>query len=116
MFGGALWGAWPSAAVARHFAEGYLERISAAAAVSEALIARLAADPAFKVTRVPSGTVAVRLDVVKPADLGAYAARLKARGITVPPPDGGGFWLRLNETLRGASADALATSFRAALA
>jgi threonine aldolase len=115
MFGGALWGAWPHAAVARHYAEGYVGRLRAAVAVAEQLVARLAADPAFKVTRVPSGTSAVRLDLVKSADLAAYAGRLRARGITLPPPDGTGFWLRVNETLRGASAEGLASALRAAL-
>jgi threonine aldolase len=115
MFGGALWGAWPHAAVARHYAEGYLGRLREAASVAEQLLGRLAADPAFKVTRVPNGTSGVRLEVVKSADLPAYAARLRARGITLPPPDGTGFWLRVNETLRGASAATLASAFRAAL-
>jgi threonine aldolase len=115
MFGGALWGAWPHAAVARHYAEGYLDRMKDAVAVGEQLLARLAADPSFKVTRVPNGTTAVRLDLVKAGDLAAYAARMKSRGITLPAADGGGFWLRVNETLRGGSADALAASFRAAL-
>jgi threonine aldolase len=116
MFGGALWGAWPHAAVARHYAEGYAGRLREAVAVSEQLLGRLAADSAFKVTRVPNGTSGVRLDLVKSADLPAYVTRLRARGITLPPPDGTGFWLRVNETLRGASAEALASAFRAALA
>ena len=116
MFGGALWGAWPHAAVAKHYAEGYLDRMKEAVAVSEQLLARLGADHAFKVTRVPGGTTAVRLDIVNPGGLAAYAGRLKRRGIALPAPDAGGFWLRINETLRGASADGLASSFRAALA
>jgi len=33
----------------------------------------------------------------------------------LPPHDDGGFWLRVNETLRGASPDALAAAFRGAL-
>jgi threonine aldolase len=115
MFGGALWGAWPHAAVAAHYADGYLERMKEAVAVSEQLLARLAADPAFKVTRVPNGTTAARLDLAKPGDPAAYAARLKSRGITLPAPDAGGFWLRINETLRGGSADGLAAAFRAGL-
>jgi threonine aldolase len=114
MFGGALWGAWPHAAVASHYAEGYLERLREAVVVAEALLDRLAAEPAFAVTRVPNGTSGVRLDVKTP-DLEAFAARLRERGVTLPPPDGGGFWLRLNETLRGASPEALAAAFRAAL-
>jgi threonine aldolase len=114
-FGGALWGAWPDAAVARHYAEGYVARLREAIAVSEQLFTLLAADPAFAVTRVPNGTSGVRLEV-KTGDLAAYRARLRERGVTLPPPDGNGFWLRVNETLLGASASALVAQFRRALA
>lgn len=114
MFGGALWGAWPHAAVARHYAEGYLERLRDAVAVAEGLFERLAEEPAFGVTRVPNGTSGVRLDV-KTADHEGLRARLRERGVTLPPSDASGFWLRVNETLRGASPDALAAAFGAAL-
>jgi threonine aldolase len=113
-FGGALWGAWPDAAVARHYADGYVARLRDAIAVSEQLLGLLAADSAFVVTRVPNGTSGVRLEV-KTGDLAAYRARLDERGVTLPPPEGNGFWLRVNETLRGASAPALAAHFRRAL-
>jgi len=114
MFGGALWGAWPHAAVARHFVEGYVERLREAVTVAEGLLVRLASEPAFGVTRVPNGTSGVRLDV-KTADPEAFRTRLRQRGIALPPPEGGGFWLRVNETLRGASPEALSNAFRAAL-
>jgi threonine aldolase len=115
MFGGALWGAWTDAALARHYAEGYVARLREAVAVSEQLLTLLASDPGFAVTRVPSGTSGVRLEV-KGDDLAAYRARLRARGITLPPAEGNGFWLRVNETLRGASAQELFGRFRSALA
>jgi threonine aldolase len=114
MFGGALWGAWPHAAVAGHYAEGYLARLREAVAVAEALFARLAASAEFSVVRVENGTSGVRLEVK--ADPAGFRDRLAARGVTLPPPDGGGFWLRVNETLRGSSPEALAAAFRAALA
>lgn len=115
MFGGALWGAWPHAAVASHYAEGYLGRLREAVAVAEDLLGRLATEPSFTVTRVPNGTSGVRLEV-KTRDLEGFRARLRGRGVTLPSPDAGGFWLRLNETLRGASAADLAAAFRASLA
>jgi threonine aldolase len=115
MFGGALWGAWPNAAVARHYADGYLERLREAVQVAEGLLERLATVPGFSITRVPNGTSAVRLDV-KAADLEGFRGRLRARGITLSAPDGSGFWLRINETLKGASPDALAAAFRDSLA
>jgi threonine aldolase len=114
MFGGALSGAWPHAAVARHYAEGYLDRLREAVTVSEALLKGLAADPAFTVTRIPDGTSAARLEV-RTTDLAAFRARLKARGIAIHEPDGGGFWVRTNETLRGHDPEALAGAFRASL-
>jgi threonine aldolase len=115
MFGGALWGAWPHAAIARHYADGYLDRLREAVAVAEALFERLAAEPAFAVVRVENGTSGVRLEV-KGSDPAGFRDRLGARGVTLPPPDTGGFWLRVNETLRGSSPEALAAAFRAALA
>jgi threonine aldolase len=114
MFGGALWGAWPYAAVALHYSEGYLDRLTAAVRVSEDLLKILSSDGRFSIERVSGGTSFFRL-TPKTADLPAYRERLKARGITVPPPEAGGFWLRANETLRGASAGTIADGFRSAL-
>ena len=114
MFGGALWGAWPYAAVARHYAEGYLERLTAAVRVSEALLAGLAGDGRFAVERVPNGTSLFRL-TPRTKDLGAYRERVRVRGISIPAPDASGFWLKVNETLAGASADTLIQAFRSAL-
>ena len=34
---------------------------------------------------------------------------------TVSPPETGAFWVKVNETLRGASSEALAEAFRSAL-
>ena len=114
MFGGALWNAWPYAAVAKHQAEGYLGRLTAAVRVSESLIALLEADPRFGVERVPNGTSLFRLRP-RVADLAAYRERLHGRGVDVSPPEGDGFWLKINETLAGASSEDLAAAFRAAL-
>ena len=88
MFGGALWNAWPYAAVAGHYAEGYLERLTAAVKVSEELIAALAADARFGVERVPNGSSLFRL-TPRVADAAAFRQRLAAKGITIPPGDGG---------------------------
>ncbi len=109
MFGGALWNAWPYAAVASHYADGYLERLTAAVGVAEALLSILSADGRFGVERVPGGTSLVRI-APRVADLAAFRERLRARGVAIAPPDGDGFWLKVNETLRGASAEALSAS------
>lgn len=115
MFGGALWNAWPFATVAAHYADGYLDRLRRAVAVCEELIAALAADPAFEIRRVPNGTSVFFLQP-RGSDPARLRQRLADQGITLPEPQGEGFWLRLNETLAGASAGALAQAFRRALA
>jgi threonine aldolase len=114
MFGGALWEAWPYAAVARHYADGYLERLTAAVRVSEAFIGLLSKDARFAIERVPNGTSAFRM---RPrTDPAAFRERLRTRGITLPAADGDGFWLRVNETVLAApSAEALADAFQSAL-
>ncbi len=115
MFGGALWEAWPYAAVAQHYAAGYLDRLSAAVRESESFIGLLSDEPRFAVERVTNGTSVFRLRL-RAGDPPAFRAGLGRRGIAVPAPDGDGFWLRVNETLLAAdSAAALAAEFKAAL-
>ena len=100
MFGGALWNAWPYAVVARHYAEGYLERLTAAVKRSEELIGSLQKSPEkFAVERVPNGTSLFRLRP-RTGDLAAFRQRLAAKGILLPEPDKeGSFWLKVNESL-----------------
>lgn len=114
MFGGALWNAWPYASVAGHYAEGYLERLTAAVLVAEELLAALAADARFGVERVANGTSLFRLTPRVP-DAAAFRERLHARGISLPAQDAGSFWLKVNETLKGASPAMLAAAFGSAL-
>jgi threonine aldolase len=113
MFGGALWGAWPHAAVARYYADGYYDRLREAVGIAERLLGLLAEAPGFSVAQVPNGTSGVRLEVQTP-DLTGFRERLRQRGVTLPAPEGNGFWLRVNETLRGADPQALAAAFRGA--
>jgi len=115
MFGGALWNAWPYAAVASHYAEGYLERLRRAFAVADDLIARLASDPGFEARKLPDGT-SVFLLRPRGADPELVRERLARDGIVLPPPQEGTFWPRVNETLATAKAPALAEAFRRAAA
>ncbi len=79
MFGGNLWGAWPFAAVASHYAEGYLDRLTAAVGVAEDVWKRLGSDTAFfdragteRNERAPN-----------------HAARRRPRGLPDAPADEG---------------------------
>jgi len=83
MFGGALWNAWPFAAVARHYAEGFLERYGRAVRVSEDFARALPAP--FRVERIPGGS---HLFYVRAAgvDLARLRERLAADLIHAPEP------------------------------
>ncbi|MGE3704989.1 MAG: low specificity L-threonine aldolase [Vicinamibacterales bacterium] len=116
MFGGGLYQAWPAAALALHYLDGFTERYRRAIAVSEDLIARLAADGRFTIAREPHGTNLLRL-TPKTTDPKAYRERLFARGVALGAPGAtGAFLLATNETLNRASADRLARTFTDALA
>lgn len=115
MFGGALWNAWPYAAVASHYAEGYLDRLRRAFSVADGLIARLSEGPDFEAKKIPGGT-SVFLLRPRRADPELLRKRLAQEGIVLPPPQEGAFWPRVNETLAGASAADLAAAIHRAAA
>lgn len=117
MFGGALWSFWPMALLARHFAEGFVERLAAAVSVCEAFLRLLESDARFAVERVANGTNVVGL-LVRSGDAGAFRRRLEADGVRLPEgspvPEGARFLLHVNETWNGTTAAALAQLFRRA--
>lgn len=115
MFGGALWNAWPYAAVASHYAEGCLDRLRRAFTVADELIARVAEGPDFEARKLPGGT-SVFLLRPRRADPELLRKRLAEEGIVLPPPQEGAFWPRVNETLAGASAADLAAAIHRAAA
>jgi threonine aldolase len=115
MFGGALHAAWPFAAVARHFADGLIERLRGGVRASEALLAELSGREAFRFERVPNGTSRLRLSV-RGVDPAAYRTRLLARGVFLPEPEEGAFWLTVNETWTRMSPRDLAAALRVGLA
>ena len=48
-------------------------------------------------------------------DAAVFRERLHSRGISLPAQDAGSFWLKVNETLKGASPAKLAAAFGSAL-
>ena len=137
MFGAGLPGAWPFAALARHYAPGFTDRFRQALAVSEAFVRRIGRHDAFTVERIPAGTNLFRLRVAHP-HAGRYRERLRRDGILLGAPRGraagagdgdstgagraaGGrardarFLVAVNETWNRASADRLADAFIGAL-
>lgn len=111
MFGGALFSAWPFAAVARRNADGALERLKAAVAGSEAFLSAISRDPAFSVSRVRNGTSRFQIAPVGVAPA-AFRERLLARGVRLPEAGADGFWPTVNETWTRMNADELVRAFR----
>lgn len=116
MFGGNLAAGWPSALVARHYMDGFIDRLRAAVRVSEDLYSRLATHPRLSIARIPQGTNVARL-TIRGADPAVVARRLAEGGIRMPPASPAGVvTLGVNETWTRRSAEALADAFARALA
>jgi len=103
MFGGGLRQAWPYAAVALHFLEGFGERFGRAVAAADELFAALRRNERCQMVRPPAATNVARLRVrgCGAADL---PKRLLAHGVAIRPAldasvDAAEFELFTNETI-----------------
>ena len=70
MFGGNLAVGWPAALVARHYMDGFLDRLKSAVRVSEEFYTAIARHPKVSVSRIPNGTNLTRV-TLKGADVAA---------------------------------------------
>jgi threonine aldolase len=115
MFGGALWNAWPFAAIARHYADGFLDRFASAVRVSDDFV-RALREP-FRIERIPGGS---HLFYFRAAgvDLAGVRARLAAERIHAPEPvvhdDAPALLLGVNESWNLTTGAALAEAFHRA--
>lgn len=115
MFGGGLNHAWPFAAVALHYLNGFSDRFSRAVRSSDELIRALSGDDAFKVERIPQGTNLFHLRI-NSKDPTVFQKKLAAAGVILPPPSPDGrFLIGVNETLNRTTAATLADAFRSAV-
>jgi threonine aldolase len=116
MFGGALPGAWPLAAVALHFIDGFDERFAAGVRTSEELLPMLDAIGPLRVERIPNGSNVFELHV-DTDDPAAVRERLAGQDVMIPGPatDFRGFRLKVNETLARRPAVETAGAFAMAL-
>ena len=115
MFGGNLAVGWPAALVARHYMDGFVERLRAAVEVSEAFYRAIGAHPRVAVERIPNGTNLTRL-TLKGVDPAQVVRRLAERGVRMPAPAASGVvMLGVNETWTRTTAAQLVTAFEQAL-
>jgi threonine aldolase len=115
MFGGALWSAWPFAVVARHYAEGFLDRYTSAVRVSEDFKGALRGP--FRAEPIPGGSHLFYLRA-RGVDLARLRERLAKEGIRAPEPVADAneptLLLGVNETWNRTTGGRLAESFHRA--
>jgi len=119
MFGGSLRQAWPYAAVASHYLDGFGERFGRAAAAAETLFQALHRHPGYEIRRPETGTNVTRLRVFG-ADAKSLPERLLTHGIAIRPalhvsPEGAEFELITNETILRRPANEIVETFIGAL-
>jgi threonine aldolase len=119
MFGGSLRQAWPYAAVALHYLEGFGERFQQAVAAAEILFQALHGHPGCEVRRPAAATNVTRLRVFG-ADAHSLPERLLAREVAIRPalhasPEGAEFELFTNETILRRPPNEIVEMFLAAL-
>lgn len=116
MFGGALYHAWPFAAAALHYLDGFSDRFTRAIRNSDELIRVLRDHDAFTIAHIPSGTNLFHLRVQK-TDATAFQKKLAASGVILPlPSPDGSFLIGVNESWNRTSAGTLADILQRALA
>jgi len=116
MFGGALPGAWPLAAVALHYVDGFEARFQEGVTRGEQLKQGLAKVPGLRVEEIPNGSNLFRL-MVDQGDPARMRTLLAERGIEVSAPSGNfrGFVITVNETLARRSVAEILHAFEEAM-
>jgi threonine aldolase len=114
MFGGGLHQAWPFAAVALHYMDGFDQRFAASKSTADAVISTLRTDANFEIEPIPNGTNVFRLRV-NGVNAPIYQGRLEDAGVTARTPDGPWFLMQVNETWTRLPAPEIIARFRRAL-
>jgi threonine aldolase len=110
MFGGGLPYAWPFAAIAIHFVDGFIDEYKTAWATAESMFTTLAKNHHFGVEKFDDGTHVVRLNI-QGADMRLFQQSLQKRNVEIPNPDKQGVWLRINPSLNRKTAEEMTGFF-----
>ncbi len=110
MFGASLPYAWPYAAVALHFADGFLDEYKAALSNAEKFLSLIEADERFKVEKFSNGTHIFQLLVDK-TDPNKFRQALSKKNVQIPAPNKNGFMLKINPSINRDKPENLARLF-----
>lgn len=117
MFGGGMPAAWPVAAVALEFVDGFQEEYRSALAKAEKLFSLLSNHGSFRIERPDDGThiFMMKVEGVVPDE---FVLRLARAGIRIRGPykETGTYFLKVNPSLNRRTPEALAASFMGAAA
>lgn len=116
MFGGSQPFAWPQAAVAAQYVDGYEQEYAKAWRAADALIEQLRSDGRFSIRRAPNGTCRFYLLATGVAP-DVFVERMRKQGVVLSQgtTDAGEFPMQVNATLLRTSPTALARNFIQAL-
>jgi threonine aldolase len=114
MFGGSLPHAWPQAAVAAQYVDGYEEAYARSWRTADALMEKLQSHGRFSIRKVPNGTSQFYLSVSGVAPE-TFVERVGRRGVVLPQVPADEFPMQVNATLLRTSPSALAQVFIDAL-
>lgn len=114
MFGGNLATGWQAALVARHYMDGYIERLRRAITVSEGFFTAIAKHPRVTIERIPNGTNLTRMTLTG-VEVRIVAERVAGRGIRLAAGAGNTVMLGVNETWARTTARDLTLAFERAM-
>ena len=114
-FGGGLAHAWPLAAVALHYVDGFVERFHSAVMASERLFQQLEASGRVHIERIQPGSNIARLRLTG-GDPAAFRDKLARKSIFIAAPEpSGSILLNVNETVQRRPPEELARAFISAV-
>lgn len=115
MFGGNLAVGWNAALVARHFMDGFEERLKSAVQISETFYSVMSKHPRIGIERIPNGTNLARISF-QGVDAAQVAKRLGEHGVAMSAPQGPAtITFAVNETWNRMTAAELVRAFEQAL-
>ncbi len=85
MFGGGLPGAWPFAAVALHYFDGFEADYARAIRTANEFFALLKQESSFDIEKIPNGSNIFKL-IVRGTDLETFRDNLRAKGVLLSRP------------------------------